>query len=151
MSDKPKVLKYKTYLLMIENSVGSTQYRNLWGEWPDGRVEDLTKGGELSCAVFVTSILKLFDVIGEQKATVKGAVERMKNDGWKNVDIDCIEPGDVIVWKRNKTDYTHPHIGFYIGNNLAVSNSWKLNKVVRHSWNYGGKRDVVEVLRWTKW
>lgn len=152
ITNKPKILQYENYLAMINNSIGSEQYQTLWGMWENGNKEDLTKGGELSCAVFVTSILKLFDLVDKQKATVKGAVELMKETGWKLVEKQEIKEGDVIVWKRKtKNDAQHAHIGFYVGNKKAISNSSKLKKVVRHSWDYGGKREIVEVWRWDKW
>lgn len=151
MKRKLKLLKHRNYLAMINNSVGSKQYQNLWGEWENGKIEDITKGGELSCAVYVTSILKLFGLIREQKATVSSTVTRIKKEGWIAISKKEIEPGDVIVWKRNDSGSIHPHIGFYVGNSNAVSNSTELRKIVRHSWNYSGKRKITEVLRWPNW
>lgn len=145
-----KLLKKENYLSMINNAVGTKMFANLWVEENDSKI-DITKNGTLSCAVFVTSILKLFDLIDSQKATVEGALKYMLDWGWQEVDIDDIEKGDVIIWKRKTKGYAHQHTGFYIGDQMAISNSWKLKKVVRHSWNYGGKRDIAKILKWKNW
>lgn len=143
------MLKFKNYLKMIENSVGTKQYQNLYAK-KSGKELDLTKGGELSCAVFVTSILKLFDLVPEQKATVLSAVKMLVDNGWEKVSKKEIMPGDIIVWSRKNSGYQHPHIGFFIGNNKAVSNSWKLKMVVRHSWDYAGRRKIESIWHYPK-
>ncbi|MBU0647827.1 hypothetical protein KJ855_01460 [Patescibacteria group bacterium] len=143
-----KILKQKTYLAMIENSVGSQMFAELWAKDEKGETKDVTNGGELSCAVFVTGLLKLNDMLSNQSATVEGAVKLMEKEGWKSVELDNIREGDILVWERKKTGYTHAHIGFYVGDKKAVSNNWKLRRIVRHGWDYGGRRRIIKVLRW---
>ncbi len=151
--NKPKILKKRNYISMIKNSVGSTQYQNLWVEHEDGTQEDVTRGGELSCGVYITSLLLLFGLIEKQKATVDGTIEYMEKYGWEEIEKEDIQEGDAIVWnkKKDKDGETHGHIGFYVGDNKAVSNSTKLKKIVRHGWDYGGRRKIEKVLRWNKW
>lgn len=124
-------------------------FQHLWAD--DGNQKlDLVRDGELSCAIFVSSILKLFDLIGSKHATVDSTIKDMLASGWKEVKLDKIELGDVIVWNilSDKNNQSHGHIGFYIGDQKAVSNSRKLRYIVRHGWNYGGRREIVQVLRW---
>lgn len=142
-----KLMPLKNYLSMIKNSIGTEMFRELWVD-EDDKEKDILNGGELSCAVFVTSLLKLHGMIDERHATVKTAVESMINFGWREIDWKDIKEGDVLIWERKKTGYKHPHIGFYAGDKKAISNSWKLKKVVRHGWDYGGRRKITKVLRW---
>lgn len=144
---KKNVLAQKNYLQMIKNSVGTQMFRELWIS-ENGKEEEILNGGELACAVFVTSLLKLHDLIGEKRATVEGAIESMLKYGWKEVDLKYIREGDVLVWERKQKGYKHPHIGFYVGDKKAISNSWKLKKVVKHGWDYGGRRRIIRVLSW---
>lgn len=148
-----KILNQKNYLASIFNSIGSTQYKNLWVLDKDNHEVDILKNGQLSCAVFVTSILKLYDLIDKKHATVDSTIKSMLDFGWKEITQESIEPGDVIVWNKriDKNDQQHGHIGFYVGDEKAVSNSTKLCIIVRHGWTYGGRRKIVKVLRWDKW
>jgi len=132
---------------MINNAVGSEMFRELWVN-DNQQEKEILNRGELSCAVFVTGVLKLHNLIDEQKATVKAAIEAMLKYGWHEVDLVDIQAGDVLVWERKQIGYKHPHIGFYVGDKKAISNNWKLKKVVRHGWDYGGRRKIVKVLHW---
>jgi len=146
-----KVLKKKTYLSAINNSIGSQMFRDLWAEYDDGEVKNLTKGGELSCALYVSWVLKIFDLIDQRRATVDGVMKNLIELGWEEVDKADIQEGDVIEWERKTEGFTHGHVGFYAGDNKAISNSWKLKKIVKHGWDFGGRRDIVKVLRWSQW
>ncbi len=117
-----KRLVFETYLKMIGNSIDSNLFRNSYGII-NGRKVDLTKNGELSCAFFVSSILKLCDFIQTGHLTVEGTEKDLVVSGWaeiKNPKIGC-----VIVYKNYKTTRgVHKHIGFYVGKNKAISNSF---------------------------
>lgn len=147
-----KILKYKNFLCQINNSVGTTMFQNLWVS-DDNNEIDVTRGGELSCAVYVTSVLKLFDLLPTQKATVENTIIEMKKNRWHEVELGDLKAGDVIVWNKrtDKNGEEHGHIGFYIGDKKAVSNSTKLKKIVRHGYDFGGRREIVKVLRWKNW
>lgn len=127
-------------------------FQNLWVINKEEEI-DVTRSGELSCAVYVTSILKLFDLLPIQKATVESAIIEMKKNHWQEIEVGEIQAGDVIVWNKraDKKGEEHGHIGFYIGDKKAVSNSAKLKKIVRHGFDFGGRRKIVKVLRWMKW
>ena len=70
-----------TYLAMIRNSVGSTQYRNLYA-LVDGTHEDITKKGVLSCAFFVSSLLRTMGLCTFIHATVDGLINDLLGNGW---------------------------------------------------------------------
>ena len=139
-----------TYLAVVRNSVGTRMFRSSCGR-SVGRAVDLTKGGRLSCAFFVTSVLRIFGMIKEQHTTVDGAVRDLTGSGWRRV--KAARPGDVLVWEAVAgKNGAHQHIGFLIAPRVAVSNSAGSRWPVRHHWTYGvrsGKpvRRITAVFR----
>lgn len=148
---KPKLDLFKTYLKLIENAVGSNLFRNLYATWNDKEV-DLLEDGELSCAMFVSAILLQVFKIDEPHATVASTVRHMKEWGWVVVPTDTATHGDVLVWEpiTFEDGSKHPHMGFFIGNGEAISNSREQKTPLRHHWTYNGTRKITEVLRWQK-
>ncbi|KND50316.1 MAG: hypothetical protein AB198_01935 [Parcubacteria bacterium C7867-003] len=138
-----KPLQFDTYLALIENSIGSYLFKNLYLEI-DGVKKDATEDGWLSCAFFVSSILYLCKYINDPHGTVSGTVKDLEKNGW----VEIKEPvlGSVIVWKEGVNTNGHNHIGFYVGDGLAVSNdSWK-KYPIKYDWKFEGKREVEKIL-----
>jgi hypothetical protein len=126
----------KTYLQTIKNSVGSNLFRNLFAK-VDGVEKDILNDGELSCAYFVSHILLMFNLIKEGHATVTGTVRDMEQSGW--VKIENLREGAVLVWEASIQDEEgnmHDHIGFYIGEDHAISNSTSKRTPQRHFWTF---------------
>src|SRR3989344_1649575 len=115
--EKIIILKKDNYLALIKNSVSSTAWRDAYG-LINKKKKNLTQKGDLSCAYFVSSILKIFDLIKNLHLTVDGAANDLKNSGWKKISQKKIAAGDVIVWQKKNN---HQHIGFYLGRDRAVS------------------------------
>ena len=108
-----------------------------------GKKINLTKGGDLSCDLFVSSILKLFDIIPNIHLTVGSVVADLLKHQAKEVSIHKISSGDIIVWtEKNK----HQHIGFYVGNFQAISNDSKLKKISKHHYTFNGKRPIEKII-----
>ena len=132
-----KPLLFETYLAMINNAVGSQMFKNGYASF-DGVKKDVLNDGELSCAMFVTSILAIFNLIDEPHATVKSTVVKMEAAGWQKTEE--LKPGSVLVWEA--VDFgggdLHTHIGFYIGNDEAVSNDFRTKKIIKHHFKYVG-------------
>ncbi|TSC73817.1 MAG: hypothetical protein G01um101444_456 [Parcubacteria group bacterium Gr01-1014_44] len=143
-----KFLLKESYLKAVENSVGSKLFRNLYYK-VNGKKSDILISGVLSCAVFVSWILKNFELIKEGHATVDGAIKDLKKSSWKKIRKPKI--GAVLVWEEQYYDSgPHKHIGFYIGNNKAVSNSLRSKVPAKHHWTFGSKNDknyrkVIEI------
>lgn len=138
-------LLFPTYLEMIKRSIGSTMFRTSFA-LVNGKKKNLLESGRISCAFFVSSLLLMFKLIADQHATVSGTVTDLKKFGWKK--ISKPKPGCIIVW--DKDDFgsgLHDHIGFYLGNHIAVSNSSKKKQPVKHHWTYKGTRKV-KLLLW---
>ena len=147
---KPKVfpLLRDSYLAVIDNSVGSSLFRNLYAE-VDGEKKDIMDNGDLSCAFFTSSILALFKLVKETHATVDGTVRDLQESGWKIIKEPKI--GAVLVWE--KADFTndglHKHVGFYVENEKAISNSSKEKSPTKHHWTFNGERKV-EMIFWNE-
>jgi len=128
------ILKKKTYIEMIKNSVGTRMFQHLYAV-VDGEEKDIVDGGDLSCALFVSSILHQFDLINSPHATVSGLIRDLENYGWQKTD----EPvaGAVIIWEpaTQAGGEMHEHAGFSIGDGEAVSNSYSERVPVCHPIN----------------
>lgn len=142
---KPKIIprQFDTYLAVIENSVGSQTFKNLYVDI-DGVKTDATKDGWLSCAFFVSSVLSMFKYIKEIHATVSSTVKDLQESGWAKIEEPIV--GSVIVWKPGQNTNGHAHIGFYVGDGKAISNdSWK-KFPDKTDWKFEGKREVEMIL-----
>ncbi len=123
--------KYDTYLASIENSIGSNLFRNVYSTKDGVPHTDILKDGDLSCAFFVSCLLVLVGYITKPHATVSGLTKELERTGW--VQTSSPKKGDIVVWQpRIVSEEMHPHIGFYIGDNYAVSNSSEKKSPQKH-------------------
>ena len=152
---KEKVIPilFDTYIAVIKNSVGSKIFRNSYAKI-NNKKTDILQNGNLSCAFFISSILVLFKLIKEIHGTVDETVRDLEQSGWQKITKPKI--GSVIVWEKidfGNKDF-HKHIGFYIGNNKAISNSSKWKYPTIHRWTYGIKENrpvrKIEAIFWNK-
>lgn len=143
---KPIPQVYETYLAMIRNSVGSTMFRNFFA-LHEGKKQDLVRNGELSCAFFVSSILCQFKLIKEVHLTVTGTQKDLEESGWRVIERDTFCKGCVVVWgsKTYEDGETHEHIGFYVGNNKAVSTNTNTGEVSLHDLEFDEDRSVEKI------
>ncbi len=139
-------LRYESYLAVIKNSVETKMFRNFYAK-VNGKKRDIVREGELSCALFVSSLLTMFGLIQRIHGTVDGTVFDLEKSGWKKVPSP--KPGDVLVWEaRLQGKEIHKHIGFSIGRDQAVSNSSKKGVPVQHHWLFGRiHRKVIAIYR----
>ena len=146
-----KILDYQNYLETIKASEGSKMFRNFY-VLNDNKKRDILKNGQLSCARYVSSILKLFDLISETHVTIDGTTKDMFNNGWKLT--EKLTPGNVLIWERRITSSgeIHPHNGFYLGANKAISHRDEKCLPVVHHYTYGEskdekpKRKIIQIL-----
>ena len=147
-----KILKKKNYLAMIENAAKGENwmFRNFYME--DGsQAIDILKDGGLSCAVFASSILYLFNSVLEflkkdhwisfTHANCTSTEKDMLEHGWQEVAEAKI--GAVLIWEVLNGE---PHMGFYVGNDEAISNDsqgrgfpWK------HHYTYNNTRKIEKI------
>ncbi len=125
-------MRKENFLLSIRNSIGSQLFRNYH---VDGK--DVLQNGDLSCAYYVSAILLLHNLIDKAHFTVNGTIFAMEKIGWFKV--NRLKPGCVIVWgpvKENGNE--HKHIGFYVGDQQAISNRSSLGMPGEHQLHYTG-------------
>ena len=77
--------------------------------------------------------------------TVNGTIKDMRENGWQ--EIKKPKEGCILVWKEKETGEKHKHIGFYIGDNKAISNSSKRGYPTKHNWAKYDNR-AVEFIFW---
>lgn len=132
-----RLLFKKNYLTQIENSAKGKNYlfQNFYIE-KNGEIFDSLESGKNSCAVFICYILYSFNSLLEflgKKPWIKAIhlkVVSTENDllesGW--YEIKELNPGAVIIWEERPgwwDNLPHRHIGFYIGDGMAISNDSK--------------------------
>jgi len=152
MSKKlPKVerLIRETYLAMIKNSLGSKMFQNFYIYTKANKKIDVMRGGEVSCAFYVSSILAILGLIKAAHGRVDITVEDLKKSGWEKTSISKV--GAVIVWHKFDFGDGDPrqHIGFYVGNHQAVSNDYKKRCPIKHDLTYHGQRKI-KAFYWHK-
>ncbi len=144
-------LLFPTYLTTIRGSLGTRMFQHLFAT-VDGAVKDIARNGTLSCALFVSSLLHRFQLLAEPHATVSGTLKDLRRSGWRR--IRTPRPGCVIHWSgiTYADGSVHEHLGFYLGNQQAVSNSSVQRVPVRHHWTYGNRKGKparpVRALYW---
>lgn len=143
-----------SYLAAVRDSVGSRLFRHLYATDEHGSRVDILQNGRLSCAYFVAFILYHFQLIQTPHATVVSTVKDMEEHGWSVVKTP--EAGDVLVWEPSDIHAEgemHEHIGFYVGEERAISNSSTTGEIVEHDWTYGTdnegnpNRRITKILR----
>jgi len=148
---KPTVIALlkDTYSAVINNAVGCHMFRNSYA-LVDGVKKDILEDGTLSCAFFVSSVLVWSALIKEVHATVRSTVKDLLDSGWESIPEPRV--GAVLVWEACDfgVEYgVHKHIGFYIGDEKAISHSDTEKQPVVHSFNFNGERNIEQIL-WNK-
>lgn len=111
--EKPKRLYFKTYLQLIRNSIGTEMFRNFYIQMADGTEMDALSDGSNSCAFYVSSVLTLFGKHSGVHGTIKSTVTDLSHSGWRQVDEESIQAGDVIVWDAVELEGArYEHVGF---------------------------------------
>lgn len=114
----------------------------------NGQIDDDTKDGRLSCALLVTNILYHFGLIKKPHLTVKSTQLDMENSGWQK--IEKPKPGAVLFWEEKYGNGSaNRHVGFYLGQQMAVSNIASKKQPGIHHWTYNNTRKV-EAIYWHK-
>jgi hypothetical protein len=160
---------YGSYLTMIRNSVGSHTWKNLFIKKENWNIIDILQDGNVSCAYYVSSILKQFGYCWATYANVlsleKHLIEYGRNKQ-KNFTEDTVTPWSVIIreekkWSEKEDIYgnsikNHYHIGFYIWSWRAISNmsdgftidDLNARTPQEHHITYNWSRPICSILQW---
>ncbi len=107
--------------------------------------------GSNSCAFYVSAVLTLLGRMSGVHGTLASTVRDLTESGWVQVAVADIQPGDVVVWEPKEFEgVMFRHIGFYIGDDRAVSTSWTKKEVVEHDLRQDG-RAIEQVFRQSNW
>lgn len=134
-------LLYKSYIALIKNSVWTKMFRNNFFV-VDWKTIDIVKNGSDACSYFVSSVLKIFGLIKNIHATVEGTVKDISTYWWEEAKGKNIQIWSLLIWEEMNW---HKHIGFYIWNHKAISNSSKKREIVKHSHDYNKKRKIEKI------
>jgi len=138
-----KFLTYKNYLTVIKNSVGSKMFQHVY-VLDNNKEKDIIKGGELSCAYYVSCILKLFNLIDQEispHAMTGGLVKNILNNGWE--ETKELKVGNILIWEEI---LGHQHLGFYLGKDMAISHRDEKKTPMIHHYTYKGKRKIIKIF-----
>lgn len=126
----------ETYLSMIRNSVGSRQYQSLFIEGNPPR--DVIENGRFACAYFASAICTLNTItIGGIHTTVVKTIADLVRSGAYLIPEPI--PGAIIIWgpKLASDNKPHKHIGFYIGDDAAISTDGVTGIPTEHHFTFG--------------
>jgi hypothetical protein len=150
MDKKPTVKRMilDSYIAVIRNSVGTNMFRNFYAI-VEGKKADIMRDGGLSSALYVSSVLTIFKFINGVHGTIDSTILDLEKSGWK--EIEETKVGSVIVWEsapanRHGIHKDQRHIGFYVGNNEAISNNADERKPLKHHFLFGGKRKIERIF-----
>ncbi len=141
---KPIFLLRPTYLAAIKGSVDARMFRESHFKIRGKDIEVL-EHGNLACAFYVSSLLKIFDLISELHTTVNAVEKDLLTSGWKDIPTPRI--GCVVIYSLKVTSpngKAHRHLGFYIGGGTVIDNNALKGAPMRHRWKYR----PVERLLW---
>lgn len=149
------ILKRRSLLAIISNSIkGRDNYlfRNLYAKNNLGEEIDILNNGKNSCGTFVSWILLTLELITRPHAAVQSVEKDLLKSGW--YEIKELKSGAVLVWEKKQANDKFlgkygvelRHIGFYIGNNEAISNDSKGTGFPwKHHVTYNGTRKIEKI------
>jgi len=145
---KSKILVFDSYKAAILGSVGTPMFQHLYVRH-EGSKKDVTKAGDLSCALYVSSILVMFKLIATVHATVHTTVHDMDKSGWKR---DTHQRLAQFLFGRRKMATSTLGFTWAMGGQSAIVQ--KKESPTRHHWTFGTKggkpKRRVESIWWTQ-
>ena len=145
---------YKTYMKMLENSIGSRLFNSAYvTDQTKNKTFDVLNDGEFSCAFFVSGILKIFSMIDNPHSTVATLLKKLEeDDSWEKVSAENIKPGDVLFWEEMTFEdgTTNEDVGFLIEKNKAISTNYIEKKITSHHPTFDGTRKIEIAYHYKK-
>lgn len=142
-----KPLFFKSYIELIKNSENSTLFKSFYWEKDDWTVFDILDDWDLSCAFYVSSILKIFNLVNDVHLTVNSTIKDMFDNWWKETEVWNLPIWSVILWnEREFDDWVHTHVWFYLWDWFAISNDLITKQIKKHSYNYDSTRNISKVF-----
>lgn len=124
-------LTTQNILTMAQGAVGTQMFRHLYvKDAQNGEQIDVMNNGEFACAFFVSGVLAVFGLIDRSHATVQTTLQKMQENGWRQIDSPM--PGAVVYWPAGPNG--HDHLGFCIDQDTCISNSAAAGTPTRHNY-----------------
>ncbi len=142
----------RSYLAAIQNSKGANTWRNFYVR-EQGIERDVLNDGDVSCAYFVSSITTMFGLSKSIHMTVNSTIKDLEESGW--VEITKPREGAILIWEPQDfgAEGSFTHIGFYVGNERAISTSLRTHSPAEYDWLFRDyppegktKRSVDKIL-----
>lgn len=127
--------------------------------------KDILNQGSVWCAYFVSNLLKQFNLTPVGRANVDRVIVDLEKKWWSHLpvttDAKQIPAGSILVREASHGETynkMHKHIGFYIGDEQAISN----NSIhftglvnagfvpVQHHRTYNNTRNITAILSWDR-
>ena len=154
-------LVLKNLLITIRESQLTTMFRESWWEENGTEIDimiDPERNTKLSCAIYISSILMLFKVdyiplAPKRRATIESLVRDFReHPHWYPVSLGEARPGSILIWEERRGNR---HIGFYLGDKIAISTSRFSGTPLTHDWLAEADdafeyRDIIEVFNHRK-
>jgi len=163
MSQKSKPqfthLMFESFIKAAENAQGSAIFQSLIvKDNKTGKISDVLKGGEYSCAFFVSGLLTLFNFFEKPCATVTSLEKQLNEKGCREINESKIRPGDIIIWEEMvfKNGTRHRHAGIAVSISDAVSTNHHSKVVERNHLTFGvdkggqPNRNIEKIFRLPK-
>ncbi len=136
----PQFLLQKSLISALRGSIGSLAYQNLYMVFDDKEI-DILNGGQYSCGLFVSTILRRFSsdsqkrvLLKEMHSTVASTIKDMQECGWYA--IEDLRPGAIVEWEGQENEhhvgFKDYHIGFCSDENHAISSSARKLCIIEH-------------------
>lgn len=116
-------LRRRTLVYFVKNSVGSRAWAKSFILDSDNRVHDLYESGNLSCAYFISSVLKTCELWdGQCVGNVNSLISKLPDNGWERIEEPRI--GAIVIYGEVQLDraWATRHVGFVVGEDEVVSN-----------------------------
>ncbi len=146
-----KILVKKSYLAMVRNAAKGENYmfQNKYA-LVNGVEQDITDGGSLSCAFFLSAVLYINKLIKDMHANMAGLEKDLEASGW--VQISQTREGAVVVWepraplKERSYEPTQLHAGISVGGGRVVSNASSSTLIpAEFPEDYDGGRKILRI------
>lgn len=141
---------HRRLMVLLLNSLGTNQYRAYYLE-QDGEAVDVTQDGELSCAFFVSAILRMATLPDEPPLIEsvclnnEALIEQLVVAGWEEVDLNTSppKPGMVVIYDWQDG---HRHSGVVCAPDEVISNSSELRQPDKHHLTFNGSHGILRVF-----
>jgi hypothetical protein len=151
-----KFLRRRSLVYMAERAVVSKMWASNFVLMDDGRVHDLYEDGQLGCAYFVLTLLKVNELWNLPiTGFAKKARDGLESQGWYQ--INEIKPGAVIVYQPEDfgREWSSMHIGIAVSDTESVSNDSNEEGIIyRHPHQVMGIKNrtnrEIESIWWHK-